>query len=247
MSLDGFYSGRPWRSLVAQLRIQRADEMGNVICEFCGKPIVKKYDCIGHHKIPLNDANVGDYKISMNPENIMLVHFRCHNVIHDRWNGRKPGSPGTKPGDRDAWLQQVWIVHGAPCSGKTTYVREHAVDGDLILDMDRLYQMISTAGEHEHPARVKPCVFAVRDVIMEQIKMRSGFWRNAWVLSTKTELDIERDRQTLGARLIHVDTDRETCLRNLMEHPNGRDVEKWTRLIDDYFDRERSQTTPGGE
>ena len=51
-------------------------------CWYCGKPILNKYDCIGHHIEPLTEANVNDPAIAYGKSNIMLVHHRCHNEIH---------------------------------------------------------------------------------------------------------------------------------------------------------------------
>ena len=67
--ISSFYRSKPWIDLMTVIRLER----GN-ICEHCGKPIVKKYDAIGHHKIELTEENVEDANISLNPDNIMLVH-----------------------------------------------------------------------------------------------------------------------------------------------------------------------------
>ena len=100
-TLQTFYRSKEWENLLEQLKLERVNSDGQIICEHCGKPITLKYDCIGHHKIELNDLNVNDYNISLNPDNIMLIHFKCHNKIHERFNGFK---------------QQVYIVYGSPCS-----------------------------------------------------------------------------------------------------------------------------------
>ena len=109
LTLDTFYKSREWESLVGQIKLDRLDDNGQIICECCGKPITRKYDCIGHHKIELDEQNVNDYSISLNPDNIMLVHFRCHNRIHSRFDG---------------FRQQVYLVYGPPCAGKSTWVQD---------------------------------------------------------------------------------------------------------------------------
>lgn len=53
-TLSNFYKSKEWTDLLEQLKLERADSNGEIICEHCGKPIYKKYDCIGHHKIELN-------------------------------------------------------------------------------------------------------------------------------------------------------------------------------------------------
>ena len=83
--LQAFYKSKKWEAFVKQLRIDRASADGFVICAHCGKPIVKAYDCIAHHKQELTLLNVDDSMVSLNPDNIIFVHFRCHNEIHKRF------------------------------------------------------------------------------------------------------------------------------------------------------------------
>ena len=71
-TLGNFYKSKEWEKLIAVLKLERVNENGEVICEHCGKPIHKKYDCIGHHKIELTEANVNDPEVSLNPDNVML-------------------------------------------------------------------------------------------------------------------------------------------------------------------------------
>ena len=82
-SLSTFYQSKEWINLLALIKAERVDNQGFIICEHCGKPIVAKYDCIGHHKQELTEMNVNDYSISLNPANVALVHHKCHNKIHE--------------------------------------------------------------------------------------------------------------------------------------------------------------------
>ena len=45
-SLSSFYTSKEWMGLVAVLKAERVDSNGDIICEHCGKPIYKMYDCI---------------------------------------------------------------------------------------------------------------------------------------------------------------------------------------------------------
>ena len=82
-----FYRSDRWVKFLANLKDQRADESGMITCAICGQSIVKKYDCIGHHKIELTEENVDDVNIALNPDNIDLIHFKCHNKVHNRFVG----------------------------------------------------------------------------------------------------------------------------------------------------------------
>jgi hypothetical protein len=88
-TLDTFYKSHEWQKLLAVLKLERVDDDGNLICWHCGKPIVRKYDAIGHHTIFLTDDNVNDAAISLNPELIQFVHHRCHNIIHNKFGYKR--------------------------------------------------------------------------------------------------------------------------------------------------------------
>ena len=70
MSLYNFYRSDNWTNLLKVLKLQRVDTNGNIICEYCNKPIVRAYDCIGHHKVELTEENYTDADISLNPDSI---------------------------------------------------------------------------------------------------------------------------------------------------------------------------------
>lgn len=213
--LDRFYKSKQWEGLVAQLKIDRVNEQGQLICEYCGKPITKKYDCIGHHEIELTEDNVNDYQVSLNPANIKLIHFKCHNRIHQRYEGFK---------------QKVYLVYGSPCSGKSTWVHEVANPDDLILDIDKIWECVSVSDKYHKPARLKTNVFGIRDCVLDQIRTRSGLWRNAYVIGGYP-LRTDRDRlcNLLNAEPIFIDTTKEECLSRAMN-------EEWKEFIEDWFD-----------
>ena len=220
MSLYNFYRSKQWENLLQVLRNERIDAEGNIICAHCGKPIVRKYDCIGHHVIELTEENYTDYNISLNPENIKLVHHRCHNLIHNKFYS----------GGR-----QVFIVYGSPLSGKSSYVAEAMSEGDLIIDIDNIWQCVSGCDRYVKPNRLKSVVFSVRDNLLESVKYRRGKWRNAYIIGGYP-YQAERDRlaDQLGARLIYIDTDKDTCLNRLYECQD-RDTTEWTKYIDDWW------------
>ena len=214
-TLDNFYKSDEWISLLNVLKLERVSSDNLLYCEYCNKPIVKKYDCIGHHKIELTNINVNDYNISLNPENIMLIHHKCHNIIHQRFEGFK---------------QTVYIVYGSPCSGKSTWVKEVANTDDLILDMDNLWEAVCLSDKHNKPNRLKANVFGIRDIILDQVRCRLGMWRNAYIIGGyPLAADRERLANKLGAELIYIECDKSTCLSRAHN-------KEWEGFIEEWFD-----------
>ena len=220
--LSTFYRTKEWRKLLDVIKNDRVNEDGQIICEHCGKPIVKAYDIIGHHKKELTEENVNDAEVSLNPDNVALVHHRCHNYIH--------GKLGYS-------MRQVYLVYGSPLSGKTSWVNENASEGDLIIDMDSIWQCVSGCKRYVKPPRLKSIVFKVRDMLIESVKYRYGKWSNCYLIGGYPYA-AERERliKDIGAREIFIDVPKEECLRRLHADPD-RNCEEYERYIEEWFER----------
>lgn len=217
-SLYNFYRSSNWVSLRTNLIHERTTDF--LYCEHCHKPILKAYDCIAHHKIELTEQNYTDANISLNPENIMLVHHRCHNKIHNKlgYSGR-----------------QVFLVYGSPLSGKTSYVNSVLEQGDLVIDIDSIWQCVSGQPRYVKPNKLRSVVFSVRDNLLESVKYRRGKWSNCYVIGGYA-YEAERNRllDMLGAKPIHIDTSKQICLERLAQCED-RDISEWTKYINDWW------------
>ena len=224
-TLDNFYQSKEWRACVGDIRAKRLTEEGLTICEYCGKAIVREYDCIGHHKEELTESNVNDVSVSLNSDNIMLVHHKCHNIIHDKLGYSRRG---------------IYIVYGAPLAGKHTYVESVKAEGDLVIDLDNIWKCVSGSkgGELVKSGRLKVVVFGVRDYLLDCVKYRRGRWNNAYIIGGYPLIS-ERERlsKELGAELIFIDTSKEECLQRLFTLSEGdtRACEDWHNYILDWF------------
>lgn len=230
--LADFYHSKDWERLRRALMLQRVDAQGFIICAHCGRPILKPYDCIGHHLQELTETNYRDPNISLNPDNIALVHHRCHNDIHDK-SGYK--------------AKKVYIVWGSPLSGKTTYVQGVAKYGDLIVDIDRLWQAVSGRPAYQKPNRLKDNIFSLHNALLTQVAQRTGYWNTAYIIGGYA-LPSERERlaRRLGAECIHIDTTREECMARLAACPDGRNKNEWRGYIADWWYTYERFTIPPG-
>lgn len=217
-----FYTSKEWADTREYLYNLRLNEKGELICSECNQPIVLKYDAILHHETELSMANVNNIEISMNPDNLRWVHHKCHNFIHQRFGYNQ---------------KKVYLITGAVCSGKTMYVNSIAMKNDIILDIDKIWECISNNEQYQKPNTLRQVVFAVRDTILDQIKVRNGDWSHAYVISTESkEMQLKRTADMLGAEIIYMDVDKETCLQRLRENPKGRDVSEYEKYIETYYE-----------
>lgn len=220
-TLDNFYTSKEWAKFRRVVIGERLTAEGETVCEYCHRPIVRAYDIILHHKQELTEENVNDVMISLNPDNIMLVHHRCHNVIHNKLGHRERG---------------IYLVYGAPLSGKRTYVEEVREPGDLIIDMDSIWQCVSGCDRYTKPQRLNAVVFGVRDYLLDAVRYRRGRWASAYIIGGYPLIsDRERLCKELGAREIFIECDRKECINRLLQSKDGRDFTTWLGYIDDWF------------
>lgn len=212
-TLSTFYRSKEWESLRNQLRIERMNNNGDVICAYCHKPIVKQYDIIAHHKTYLTESNVNDYSISLNPDNIDLVHFCCHNKIHEK-------------GFR---CKKVYIVYGSPCSGKSYYVDSVATQDDLIIDIDRIYDALCVTRNN----KLLNTVMSTYRHLIDVVKTRNGQWNNAYIVrGLPHAMERQRLADLVDGELIFIDTDKQTCLERSKEKGT-----EYYKFVEDWFQK----------
>lgn len=229
-TLQNFYKSKQWQKLLEVIKLERLTEDGQLICWHCGKPIIDKYDAIGHHTIFLTEENVNNSEISLNPELIQLVHHKCHNKIHNKLGYTK---------------REIFLVYGSPLSGKSTYVKSVSEPGDLIIDIDRVWSCVSGCPLHVKPPKLNSVVFGLRDRLLEMVKYRVGRWDNCYIIGGYPLIS-ERERlcKELGAREIFIDTPKEECLQRLTK-AEDRDQEAYKKYIEEWWRRFTPDTLPG--
>jgi hypothetical protein len=224
LDLSTFYHSREWHNFTDMIKMERVNEDGQLICEGCGKPITKKFDAICHHcNVFLTEDNVGDVTVSLNPDNIQVLHHRCHNLIHGKtYSGRR----------------EIYLIYGAPLSGKSTYLNEVKQPGDVIVDVDAIRKCVSGEALHKIYPTHNSIVFGIRNFMLDAIKTRKGNWHRAYVVggypleSARKRLCLE-----LGAQEIFIEATKEECFERLEADADNRDVEAWRGYIDDWFEQ----------
>ena len=187
--MDNFYGSADWKE-ARRLAILRniQEHNGDLICEYCGKPIIRKGDCIVHHKEELTELNWMDYAIAYGQDNLMCVHMRCHNEIHGK---------GFYGGGRFA--RKAYLLYGRAESVEA-WIRDNREKGDLIVYVPDIWLGISGGvGRADNDALLDD-VLRTRDFLMDRIHTRAGKWKRGIVAGTYDNR-AERDRlvRWLGA------------------------------------------------
>lgn len=224
-TLSNFYQSKEWVKFTQVIRSERANDEGFNVCEYCNQLIIKRYDCICHHEEHLTEENVNDANIAFNPDNIKLVHHKCHNIIHNKLGHTQ---------------RKIYLVYGSPLSGKSTYVDSVKSEGDLIIDIDNIWQCVSGCDRYIKPNRLKAVVFGVRDRLLEDVKYRRGKWLNAYIIGGYPLIS-ERERlcKELGAEEIYIESTEIECLQRLykLDPTDKRANEQWNKFILEWWEK----------
>ena len=144
-------------------------------------------------------------------------------------------------------MRNVYLIYGPPCSGKTTYVQDHAKPGDLIIDWDQLAIEAGSQREHDHqPHHAKAASRRRMELETLAANMRHG---TAWIIRT---LGDPQERQQaadrLNAQLVRIDPGGATCIDRA--HATGRPATTDEQIIRwyaaDWASRALTQRKTGG-
>ena len=224
-TLKQFYNSAQWnhiRKIVIYERSKKTN--GNIICEYCGSMISSFGDVEIDHIKELTLENVNDVNVSLNMDNLKIACHNCHNKKHGRFCSTE---------------RKVYIVYGAPFSGKNTYVKQNMCRGDLIVSLDRLFEAISYLPLYDKPDLLKYNVFSIRNALIDNIKTRYGKYKNAWVIGGyANKHDREHIKKELCAELIYIQATKEECLQRLEYCQDNRKYQKaeYKRYIEKWFD-----------
>ncbi len=80
----------------------------------------------------------------------------------------------------------LYVVTGPPCVGKSTWVRERAELGDLVVDLDRIALAITAEStlHHDYPAHIRKAAIIVRATAVE-LALRYSRRGKAYVIHAK--------------------------------------------------------------
>lgn len=140
--------------------------------------------------------------------------------------------------------KKVYIISGAPGSGKSTYVSKNKGKGDLVLDLDLLTAALQ--GEttaHPDYKTVFDAALAVREAVYGVIEARRGNWQQAFVITSTPKSDNVRNlANRLKGEIVEMPTDKAECLHRIESDSSRTDPERDKQLVEQYFDEGRANT-----
>lgn len=119
-------------------------------------------------------------------------------------------------------MRQVILVYGPPLGGKSTWVRQHARPGDVVIDFDALAVEAGSPRTHDHERRFRAAASSRRMELERHVeRMKRGRAFIIRTLGDPAERGAAADR--LGAQLHLCDPGGAVCIERA--HAAGRPPE----------------------
>lgn len=96
------------------------------------------------------------------------------------------------------------VVTGPPCSGKSSYVRQHARSGDIVVDFDLIAQTLGSPVGHGHGSRhVHVTIAAWRAAVTAAIRAH-GWGHIVWIVDSQPSQRRATEYRKAGARVVQL-------------------------------------------
>lgn len=98
---------------------------------------------------------------------------------------------------------RIFIITGAPGSGKTTYAKANRRTGDIVIDLDYLASaLMLESNPHTDRQDVLDAAFFIRKQLIDAIESNSIIYNRAFIIATN---DAQKLQHRLGGTIIDCD------------------------------------------
>ena len=127
------------------------------------------------------------------------------------------------------------IVYGAPCSGKSTFVRNNIGENDIVYDYDEITRAITYGAQHLSKRDLThQYVLDFRLAMIRRFRSEQQI-ENAWVISSFLTDSFKSFIADLDPEYIQMETSQEECLSRLETDEMRPDKEDWREKINEWF------------
>jgi hypothetical protein len=135
------------------------------------------------------------------------------------------------------------VITGPPCSGKTSYLRQHAQPGDIVIDFDVLAQALGSPDTHEHPDPIRYVTTVARRAAVDAA-VRQHVTKGAvvWIVDSSPGERRTQLYEDAGAEWVTLSVDRD----ELHRRAHAERPKRWHKIIDEWKPQVRGSTQVEG-
>ena len=139
---------------------------------------------------------------------------------------------------------QVILVCGPPASGKTTYVRNNMVPGDMVVDLDAIMQAISFQEQRTNATKdLLPVALELRKYLYRIIDEHRVHAFRCWIIECLPKQEDRDDLQErFCAEVVEMQASYRECIDRAMRDPQRKDKREQLYAIEKYFKRKNNET-----
>lgn len=132
----------------------------------------------------------------------------------------------------------ITVVTGPPCGGKSTFIKNNAKPGDIVIDMDEIARafIFGETKNHDYSDKVRQVARAARNAAVKQsLLVAQGERRlGIWIIHTDPGQDARAMYRSAGARFVEQNPGKAICLERLKDRPVANQTIA-RKTIDEYF------------
>lgn len=129
-------------------------------------------------------------------------------------------------------MPTLTVITGPPCAGKTTYAREHARPGDVVIDFDELARALGSGNAHDHHPSIREITAAAWSAAIRRALTEKQL--TTWIIDSRPTSPRRSQYDNTAATYINLTAGRDELHRRA--DASGRPPDSHNR-IDTWFDR----------
>ena len=235
-----FYQSAKWRKCRGDYVKSRQLTDGG-LCEICRHRPGEEV----HHVKELTAENIADPRIALNSDNLKFICRECHFRTRDDNFGRFMPQFETTVGAYFDFgnsapvlkQQKIYLVYGAPFSGKSEYVKKRMKYGDFVINIESLFEVLGGC-RYNFPQALFGNVCDIRDFVYEKISRGEINAKTIWVVESLPEKKKRENRaKQLKAELVFVESARDECIARVYKSKKCKDKDKFLRFVSQWFEK----------
>ena len=129
------------------------------------------------------------------------------------------------------------VIIGPPCAGKSTYISDKSIAGDVLIDYDKIAMALGSESSHNSDGSIRSMALMLRFSAVQ--KIINGIDSDSWVIHTNPSAGLVKQYIDSSAVFSVIDPGKDICIERAKQ--DGR-PEGTLDAIDNWYDNKPDLT-----